>query len=59
MSLKELVRPQMRSLPSQIDQNKVSQLLASNKRRAEDILLSIKLTLPAEVSSVTINELSK
>jgi hypothetical protein len=55
MSLKELL-PQTKGRkqnPNEIDKDKVSQLLASNRRRAADILLSIKLTLPAQVSSVT------
>lgn len=53
MTLSSLVKkPQSRQQPSETDIRKVSALLAENKRRAENILLSIKLSLPSEISRI-------
>jgi hypothetical protein len=41
-----------RQVPSKTDTAKVAQLLAANKKRADAILLSIKLSLPTQVDSV-------
>ena len=60
MSLQELLlksphktTPNTHSVPSKQDTDKVSALIAANKKRAEDILLSALLSLPSQCSSIT------
>lgn len=53
MTLSALIKTPYRSQqPAEIDIRKVAMLLEENRRRAENILLSINLSFPSEVARI-------